>query len=293
MRPVAYLTSANMLADHPNVREDDWEHAWEVDALRPACAQEGFDLQVVVWDDPALDPAAYDAIVVGTTWDYTDHPARFLRTLEAFSKQTRLFNPLSLLRWNVQKTYLRDLADRGAPIVRTLWRDQADPATIEAAFDDLGVDEIVVKPQVGAAAWRQVRLRQGEPLPDASELPPAETLIQPYLSSVAAEGEYSFLFFDRVYSHCARKVPKDGDYRVQSIFGATEHAVAPSEEDLALARRVVDLVEGPLLYARVDMVRDRSGALALMELELIEPYFYPAQGPAMGACFAKALSRLA
>jgi len=40
------------------------------------------------------------------------------------------------------------------------------------------------------------------------------------------------------------------------------------------------------------MLRQPDGNLALMELELIEPYLYPEQGPGMGERFADALVRL-
>ena len=289
MRPIAILSSANMLADHPDVREDDWEHAWQMNAIRPACRALGLELRVEIWDDPAFDPSGYDAVVIGTTWDYTQRPNEFLDALARFAGHTRLFNPLSVVRWNLEKTYLRDLATRGAPVVPTVWTEAADATSIQAAFDALDADEIVVKPQVGASAWRQVRLRRGDEMPTADALPPAATMIQPYLPAVASEGEYSFLFFGDQYSHCARKVPKPGDYRVQSIYGAKEEAHEPSSAELKAARAVLALVEGPWLYARVDMIRDPSGQLVLIELELIEPYYYPAQGPGMGAVFATAL----
>jgi hypothetical protein len=39
------------------------------------------------------------------------------------------------------------------------------------------------------------------------------------------------------------------------------------------------------------MVRAPDGGLVVMELELIEPYLYPEQGPRMGELFAEALER--
>ena len=160
------------------------------------------------------------------------------------------------------------------------------------AFDELRCDEVVVKPIIGASAWRQARVRRGAALPAADELPLERCLIQPYLPAVAEEGEYSFLFFGGEFSHCAQKVPARGDYRVQSRFGAKEHVYAPNADELALARRVLAAAKEELLYARVDMVRGLDGALAVMELELIEPYLYPEQGPQMGELFADALVRL-
>ena len=116
-------------------------------------------------------------------------------------------------------------------------------------------------------------------------------MIQPFLPAVAEEGEYAFLFFGGEFSHCARKIPAKGDYRVQSEYGGHEEVHVPSGAELALARSVLDFVDGDPLYARVDMLRGLDGQLALIEIELIEPYLYPEQGPQMGEVFAKALVR--
>lgn len=292
MTRVAYLTSSNMLAGSPDERADSFEHRYEMERLVPACREVGIELVETVWNDPALQPDAFDAWVVGTTWDYQEHFAEFLARLEAFERARPLFNPLATMRWNLNKGYLRDLAERGVAIVPTQWLERADDASIAAAFDALGADELVVKPEVGASAWRQVRVRRGEPLPPAEERPPGRALAQPFLASATTEGEYSHLYFDRVFSHCAQKLPAAGDYRVQSIFGGRERVHEPTADEHAIAQAVVDAVDGPLLYARVDLMRLDDGRLALMELELIEPYLYPEQGPHMGEPFAAALTRM-
>jgi hypothetical protein len=49
---------------------------------------------------------------------------------------TPLYNPVHLVRWNIHKTYLRDLEARGAQIIPTLWLDKADAASAAAAFDN-------------------------------------------------------------------------------------------------------------------------------------------------------------
>ena len=91
------------------------------------------------------------------------------------------------------------------------------------------------------------------------------------------------------------KAPAAGDYRVQSVYGGVERVYEPSEAELAAARAVVAAVPNTppesLLIARVDFVRDEVGTLRVMELELIEPYLYPEQGPQMGVVFAEALER--
>lgn len=289
---IAFLTAGCMLKGHPNLRKDHWEHDYEFEPLHAACLRRGINLQAVVWDDTRFIIEEFDACVIGTTWDYTDKAEAFLAALERFASRRPLFNPLSIVRWNLNKTYLHQLADKGVPTVPTLWRQRADVETIERAFDELKVDEIVVKPVVGASAWRQVRMKRGENLPPSKELPPADTMIQPFLDTVTTEGEFSFLFFDREFSHCARKIPQVGDYRVQTMFGGHEKVYHPNPGELAVAERVLAAVDGPLLYARVDMLRLASGELALMELELVEPYLYPEQGPNVGESFAVALERM-
>ncbi|WP_300542691.1 hypothetical protein [Maricaulis sp.] len=288
----AFLTAACMFRDHPQARADAFEYEYEIAALQPACREAGIALEPVVWDDPGFDPARFDAAVVGTCWDYMEKPAQFAAALDRIDAATRLYNPLATMRWNTHKTYLRDLAGRGAPTIPTVWAGRADADTISGAFETLGTDDIVVKPVLGAGAWRQARVRRGEILPPADRLPPAEAMIQPFLPAVAEEGEYAFLFFGRDFSHCARKVPANGDYRVQSEYGGREEVHHPSADELALARSVLDCIDGDLLYARVDMLRGLDGQLALIEIELMEPYLYPEQGPDMGIVFARALTGL-
>ncbi|MEA3046728.1 MAG: hypothetical protein QOJ53_1060, partial [Sphingomonadales bacterium] len=67
----------------------------------------------------------------------------------------------------------------------------------------------------------------------------------------------------------------------------TSHDPAPDER--AAADAILAAVEEDLLYARVDICRDRSGAPVLMELELVEPDLYLEHDPAGGAAFAEAV----
>lgn len=290
---VCFLTSADMMKDRPGAREDWIEFELEFGVLHRACAAEGISLEHRVWDS-GFDPAGFDAFMVGTVWDYPPKLNAFLATLDALNAHAPVHNPPSVVRWNIEKTYLRDLAGAGAPSIPTVWADAADAAAIAPAFDALDADRLVVKPLVGGGAWRQAIVERGAPLPDAGHLPPGACLIQPFLPSVPEEGEYSFIFFGGRFSHALQKLPKAGDYRVQSIFGAREIVHTPRPGELDQCRAVLDAAarltsEADLLYARVDMVRGLDGGLAVMELEIIEPYLYPEQGPDMGAVFVAAL----
>ena len=52
----------------------------------------------------------------------------------------------------------------------------------------------------------------------------------------------------------------------------------------------LDVLDIKPLYARVDMVRGRK-SLLLMELEILEPYLFPADGPQIGPMLGAALAR--
>ncbi|WBQ12704.1 hypothetical protein L2D00_12735 [Hyphomonadaceae bacterium BL14] len=290
---VCFLTSADMMKDRPGARTDWVEFDLEYGALSRACHDVDIALEHRVWDE-AFDASRFDGFMIGTVWDYPPKLALFLETLDRLAGHGPVWNPPSLVRWNIEKTYLKALESAGAPSIPTLWRARADDSAIRDGFAMFDTDRLVVKPLVGGGAWRQALVRRGEALPGADALPPGACLIQPFLPGVPEEGEYSLIFFGGEFSHALVKRPKAGDYRVQSMFGAREEVWTPSEAELALARSVLDAAaqitgEADLLYARVDMVRGLDGQLAVMELEIIEPYFYPEQGPDMGAVFARAL----
>lgn len=295
MRKIAYLVSSNVIEGRPEARCDAHELTAQMKAIDPPCRDAGFALETIVWDE-GFEPERYEAVIVGPTWDYWDKSARFLDVLSAASASRPLLNPLNVVRWNMDKTYLRDLARLGAPVIETLWADAATSEAIEAAFDTLGSDDLVVKPVIGAGAWRQARVKRSAPLPDPALLPPGRAMIQAFLPSIASEGEYSFLFFGGEYSHTVIKRPVKGDYRIQGSYGGVDTPHASSPADIALAQQCLEAASHhcgveTLLYARVDMVRGGDGALKLMEIELIEPFYYPDNAPGMGEVFVRALTK--
>lgn len=293
MTRIAFLISGDMVAGHAEERGDQYEFELEFAELEPACRAQGYVLEPVVWDS-GFEASHYDAMVVGTVWDYTSRPDRFLRALRDWEAQCRVLNSSRVVEWNMDKRYLQALSQTGIPVVDTIWSSSADEPAIAQAFSSLDCDEVVVKPLVGAGAWRQARIKREDSLPPAGDLPPGEAMIQPFLPSIAEEGEYSLVFFGSGFSHAVLKRPRSGDYRVQSIYGGSEQSHTATPDQIAVASDILAAArelcgEPRFLYARVDMARGLDGQLKLMELELIEPYLYPEQGPGMGMRFAQAL----
>jgi glutathione synthase/RimK-type ligase-like ATP-grasp enzyme len=119
---------------------------------------------------------------------------------------------------------------------------------------------------------------------------PHRMMVQPFLPTIRTEGELSFVFVEGELSHALLKRAKAGDYRIQSAYGGHEDPIQPMRADLDAAHNVLSTLDDTPLYARVDMLRHPDGSLRLMELELIEPYLYPEQGPRLGERLARAVA---
>ncbi|MBY0520218.1 MAG: hypothetical protein K2P79_07310 [Sphingomonas sp.] len=232
----------------------------------PAFAAAGMALAPRAWTEGPGDGAATLALFA---WGYHADPARWLAMLDAWPAGNRLINPAALLRWNTTKTYLEALAAAGVPIVPSLFGD-ADAASVAAAYDHFGVDELVVKPQVSAGSDRTVRVRRGDAL-----TPLANAIIQPFLPAIGDEGELSLFYIGGDFSHAARKVAAAGDFRIQPQFGGVITRIDPPAEAIAVAKHALAALPEAPCYARVDLLRLADGGLALIELEAIEPDLYP------------------
>jgi glutathione synthase/RimK-type ligase-like ATP-grasp enzyme len=272
---IGLLASSNLMPGHPDKRGDAFEFDEELASLRSGFAALGLTIEPVLWDEADQHAADYDAYLPLMVWDYFEgNEVRFLDIMARAEKTTPVLNTPDLLRWNSDKSYLEALAAKGAKVIPTLRVDGVTPGDAARAFDTFGTDRIVIKPQVGGGAWRQALYSKGEAWPSADKLPPEGALIQPFLPSVTAEGEYSFLYFGGEFSHALLKTAKPGDYRIQSLYGGAEEGYTPTKDERAVAEAVLATLDTPPLYARVDLLRGLDGQLALIELEMIEPYLY-------------------
>ena len=185
-----------------------------------------------------------------------------------------LANPLDVVRWNLDKGYLRDLEAAGVPIVPTQWGEDLAPAAIAEARRGFGAVTVIVKPTVGANADDTFRLPPETPTYEAEiAFAGRAYMLQPFVPAVVHEGEFSLFYFGGAYSHAILKTPASGDFRVQEEHGGRIRRVAPEPALRAASDAALAACPGPLLYARVDLVRWRGG-FAVMEVELIEPSLY-------------------
>jgi len=237
--------------------------------------------EILAWEDESVTWSDFDLVILRSTWNYTEHLEEFLAWAERVAGQTRLVNPLSVIRWNTDKRYLAALEQAGIPVVPTTY-----VAPGEEAPEHVLAGHIVVKPTVGAgsrgaglirddvdAAVAHVRMlhAQGQ-----------VAMIQPYLSHVDAHGETALVYFGGTFSHAARKAAilsrdlewSTGLYADEKIVPAT---ATSSEREIGdrLVGLLPDLVPGgeDVAYARVDLLPTDDGPVVL-ELELTEPSLF-------------------
>jgi hypothetical protein len=256
----------------------------------------GWSVEPIPWRRSGVDWGAYEAVVIRTPWDYQQDPSGFLAVLEQIEDSAaRLLNALELVRWNLDKHYLRDLETAGVAIVPTIFESGLDADGLRGLFDRLGTNRIVVKPTIGANATDAFPLSReadGEAWAGAIRaFGDRSFLAQPFVRSVVEVGEYSLSFFGGEYSHAVLKKPKAGDFRVQEEHGGLIRAVDPEPALLASAAKAVAAVSPTPLYARADLVRLATGEWATMELEVIEPSLYFSFDAASPERFASVFDR--
>jgi glutathione synthase/RimK-type ligase-like ATP-grasp enzyme len=267
--------------------EENWSHI-KADYVRLF----GDDTAFVDWTK-ADNLADFDLVTPLLAWGYPRDTATWFALLDRMeAEKVAVSNPVSVLRWNSDKGYLAELDATGIASVPTRMSDALDQAALDDARIAFGSDVLVIKPPISGGADGTFRLGKNDALP--TSVAGQRMMIQPFLPSIAAEGEYSLFYFGGEFSHSIIKRPAAGDFRVQEQFGGREEAVEASGAARALAEAALAATAeitrtGALAYARVDMLRDSEGQFRLMELELIEPSLFLHFAPDSGTAFAKAL----
>jgi glutathione synthase/RimK-type ligase-like ATP-grasp enzyme len=262
-----------------------------------ALATSGVRAEPVCWDDSGVDWRTYGAIVVRSTWDYHHRAPEFrawIDRLEAIGAP--VWNPPSVLRWNMDKRYLADLADAplGPPPTEII--AQGSTLTLSDFLDARGWTDAVMKPVISADAFSTERTSRdgaaGHQRQLDAMLARGDVIIQPFVRAIRQAGELSLMFFGGAFSHTVRKSPRDGEFRVQEWLGGTQAAVEASPALVAAAGSLLARVAAGCLYARVDVVETPTRPM-LMELELIEPALFLEHHRPAAMAFATAIKRVA
>ena len=255
------------------------------DLVEPYLKQQGFLVDTVSWRNPKVDWGQYEMVIIRTPWDYQDAPEAFLAVLARIeSSRAVLQNTLDIVRWNIDKIYLRELAEQGVRLIPTQWQNRLGDknitkAQIDVFFSDFDTEEIILKPRISANADNTFWLKANQDV-DLNGLNKAfgqrDFMVQPFVQEVVENGEYSLFYFNGEYSHTILKTPKQDDFRVQEEHGGCLTSVTPEASLVNAANKCMQAIQGVHsmpLYARLDLVKF-NGEYCLMEAELIEPSLY-------------------
>jgi len=254
--------------ENPALTESDAVFA---QALRRA----GAEVVAAPWNGDAAPFASGDATIIRSTWDYYPRQRDFAEWFGEVAAAKPLFNAPDLLRWNMGKLYLLELAAKGfeTPAMRQV---APNAAAIDAAMDALNLEEAIIKPVYGGTARGLTRVRRDDDalLARAADALNGEAgLAQAFLPEIETAGETSFVFIDGAYSHAVLKRARPGDIRIQAEFGGTSALIEPPQWAAEKARAILSASPGAPLYARIDAVVTEK-RMILMEVELVEPELF-------------------
>jgi hypothetical protein len=274
--------------------------------LLAAFAAAGARAEIFDWDDPDVDWARFDLVLLRSAWDYTERLRQFLAWVGHTAARTLLLNPEPAVRWSADKHYLQTLAAAGLPIVDTVFAEPGSSAreALQKFLARHPCEELVVKPTVGAGARdtrRHASAATAEILGHMEELlgEQRSLMVQPYYQGVDTHGETALIYIAGRFSHAIRKGPllPAGAPASAALFAPEQiTARVPGADELAAGEQVMAQLRGfgELLYARVDLIRDEHGHPCLLELELAEPSLFFSFAPGTAERFAAAaLARLA
>ena len=257
--------------------------------------ENGWEVSFIPWDKLNQNWDNFDLVIVRSTWNYQNHLDEFLDVLRMIDKsKALLLNPLPLIEWNVNKTYLKDLKKDGIPIVPSLFFEDFDIDEVRNSFSIFDSEKVIIKPTVGANADKIMIINKYDnmgTLKKAKDIYKYRSFIlQPFINSIKKDGEVSLIFFNKDFSHALSKVPKKGDFRVQEEHGGTLKLLKNLDEQIInVCKKILSLLPYDCFYSRIDLVVNGGNPL-LMEIEVIEPSLYFNLEPKSANLFAEKVS---
>jgi len=268
----------------------------EDDKLLNFLKEKGLNIEKVIWNDPRVNWENYSLAILKSPWDYFDLIEEFYSWLDQLeAKNIKLLNPIEVVRWNANKHYLQEIETAGLKITPSFFLQNKESVNLEHFFEKFNTNKLIVKPCVSGGAKNTFKVTADNVTKVNQKLnlliQDEDFIIQPFLPEILENGEWSFVFFNGMYSHSLIKQAKPGDFRVQPAHGGSVHPQKPSEELIATAQQYVTLFAKDCLYARVDGTFVNREFL-LMELELIEPFLFLNTEPENYERYYKALEEL-
>ncbi len=261
----------------------------------------GLQVEIHNWDNAAVDWNRFTAAIVRSPWDYHRRYDEFVGWLDDVSRATDLYNSPEIVKWNLDKTYLAEMASAGIAVIPTFFiRTITDLENATDELQNLFCADVVVKPTVSAGSNHTERFRHdfdgATAFVEHILALGKAAMVQPYQKLIDDAAETALSYFNGEYSHAFRKGAilstgtnvKNGLFVVEDISQRDA-----SDAQLHLGDVVMSFLQGRFgespLYARVDMVPNEQGEPIIMEVEMAEPSFFFHTAPEAAQLFAEAV----
>ena len=268
----------------------------EQELLKSALEAQGLKVDITYWDNPSYEWQKTRSILFRTIWDYFERFDKFWEWIEQVKTKTRLINSYELIKWNIDKHYLRDLKNNGIQVVPTYFADRENNISLQEIANLNDWKHIVIKPAISASAFNTYKITNDE-IEQKEQLfhellQTHDMLVQPFFPTISELGEASLMVFGGKFTHAILKKAKAGDFRVQDDFGGTVHDYNPTQEEIKFAEKVFQFCTSLPIYGRVDIVWDSNKHIYLSELEIIEPELWIRNRPESANKIAEAVNKI-
>lgn len=269
---------------------------YEQELLKSSLEAQGLKVNVTFWDNPSYKWQETKSLLFRTVWDYFERFDEFWDWLEQVKTKTRLINSYELIKWNIDKHYLRDLKNNGIQVVPTYFADRGNNISLQEIANLNDWKHIVIKPAISASAFNTYKITNDE-IEQKEQLfhellQTHDMLVQPFFPTISELGEASLMVFGGKFTHAILKKAKAGDFRVQDDFGGTVHDYNPTQEEIKFAEKVFQSCTSLPIYGRVDIVWDSNKHIYLSELEIIEPELWIRNRPESANKIAEAVNKI-
>jgi len=268
----------------------------EQELLKSAFEAQGLKVDITYWDNPTYEWQETKSVLFRTIWDYFERFDEFWEWLEQVKTKTRLINSYELIKWNIDKHYLKDLSSWGIETVPTYFADKGCNMKLHEIAKRNQWKDLVIKPAISASAFKTYKILANEIQANEklfnSLVQERNMLVQPYFETITQLGEASLMVLDGKFTHAILKKAQPGDFRVQDDFGGTVHNYIPTKAEINFAEEVFKTCKTKPVYGRVDIVWDNDKNFYLSELEIIEPELWIRNYPKCAERIAEAVDKI-
>ncbi len=281
------VAEPNLISPEPSLTPDDYIAALELRA-------HGHEALPIVWGTNPQTLQDFDIIIIRSPWDYSAsdlNKKKFFKWLDEVERAgLPIANPPILMRWLLDKHYLRFFSACGIQIIPTQYLDAGSSLKLKNTFTTQGC--FVLKPCVSAGGTglffidsEQAALQYQHEF--NQQLQSDDYMLQPFVPEIKTFGEWSLTFFGGRYSHSILKTTSETSILIHAEHGGSLHfPVSPPNEVIAFAQRVYQQIlpalklatnttcdEKHLLYMRIDIIETKNGPV-LVECEGVEPELF-------------------